>query len=368
MTMKAYAYIYTRTLHIDYNVFTMPSSQVLASSVAEDFEKKISGILCIDDRKELAAPQYVYVRNSNIVLWGIAILNNVLFGNSEYSKDHVARPIRSFIGIILTDPSPAMSLPMDMDFFAQLYQEQIFPLWKNRFLEPQETEISMPSNGTFLSPQSNIEINTDKDVLRVFNGSKFSEQVLSACLAYDGDVSIATNVHSIDRVALSRFNPFTNVVLSQEKETAIEDIPVKHICPNCQREVPYSEIKDGYCDSCRPRVVVEEAEEPEVPLYECKKCHNMFESLDSHGYCSDCAEKRKLQRYIQIAIVIAVLLFSFFDYSKLGINIPKVDVPSFISSCQGHDKKEKVNGKKTKTQGDKHTTKIIKQKKQSTKP
>ena len=40
MTMKAYAYIYTRTLHIDYNVFTMPSSQVLASSVAEDFENQ----------------------------------------------------------------------------------------------------------------------------------------------------------------------------------------------------------------------------------------------------------------------------------------------------------------------------------------
>lgn len=346
MTMKVYAYIYTRTMHIDYNVFAMPSTLTLPSSIAEDFEKKISGILNVDDQEELIVPQYVYVRNSNVVLWGTAILNNVLFGNSEYSKDHVARPIRSFIGIILTDPSPAISLPMDMDFFAQLYQEQIFPLWKNRFLEPQEAEISLPSNGAYLTPKSNVDINKDKDVLRVYNGSEFSEQVLAACLAYDGDVSVATNVYSIDRVSMPRFNPFTNVVLSQENETTTEDIHVYHVCPNCQREVPYSEIQGEYCSSCRPHCEIEEEEYEEATeevLNKCCKCHGIYDSLDSNGYCDSCSKKKKFKRYLWITAIILSLLFIFKDCKGINSRLSRIDIPSLVSHKSDEVKKQEDN-------------------------
>lgn len=332
--MAIYAYIYTRCRKVDYNFVARPASTEIPLSVADDFKKKIVELLDISDRKELEIPQYVLVKNSGITLWGIAALNITLNVSTEHQTDDFGRLVRCFIGIVSTDADANVSLPLGVEFFSKMYEDIVSPIWNNNRIQSCNVEIELPTKGEQLKGNPCLDVNTNKDVLRAFYGNNQVLRVLASCLSCRGDISVATNVTRIRRVSMPKSNPFTNVVLMQEKEIAYEDIPVKYVCPSCRREVPYSEICDGYCSECKPydkgNENFEEPDVLEVPMYECKKCHNKFEQFTDKGYCEVCARKRQYQKYVLMAVIFLLILILIKNCTSISLTLPNIKVPSLF--------------------------------------
>lgn len=328
--MNTYAYVYTRTRNVDYDVFIKPSSKNIPDCALSEVEAMVEGLIDADGEDTTNHPQYLLVKRTNYLIWGVFVNNSSLDLPDEYKTDKFKRGIRSFIASICIGNMDGVSLPLDTPFFCKVYRDTIIPIWNNVTIPYTEINIHLPKTGRMLQPSYSTIVNGNKDYIRVFNNLEQQETLLSACLGYKGEISIVTNVISSNSLTSTKNYHILNILLShKQNETPYDDISVTYKCPNCQCEVPYSEIKDGYCDSCRPRIVVEEAEEPEVPLLECKKCHNMFERLTENGYCETCAKKKKYHKYAWIVAIVVFVLLSLKDCEAISHFIPKIDIPSW---------------------------------------
>lgn len=220
--------IYTATRLHDFRCVTSKSMAGVPDHIQEFFTA-VAHTMIDTTNRELEEPSWVLVKKDGYTLWGMASLNKAL---GEKCDDRDMRPARGFFGFV--SDSSLSRLPYGPDYFKELYAVYVDPIWES-FDPTRQIVAGMPAivSSEFIDKSSLLanKINTDSAICRLFPSSADSKGLLAAVLDYDGDCSIAVNVH---RSAQSvEFGPdkdsFANAVMSPSAGiAAVADVKVAH--------------------------------------------------------------------------------------------------------------------------------------------
>lgn len=136
--MKASLFVYTRTYYTDFHVLFKPKRHEEYLVEYTDLAEKL--VANYDVNKE-TQPLWVYLRFGNSILWGIVCANSCL-GNKFSDKS--SRLVRGFFGIVVSIKDGfRLLLPNDLDFFADLYKQNINQVWETRSYNSFEYEFEL---------------------------------------------------------------------------------------------------------------------------------------------------------------------------------------------------------------------------------
>lgn len=293
-----YPYIYTGTRYYDFRVVTSQMLRPVPLSVGQFFTEVACAMIKAEN-SQLIAPSWALVKKEGYILWGIAILNNVL-GNQSYDDD--ARPVRGFFGFI--SDTPISRLPYDISYFKTLYATYVAPIWDSH-IQTQEIVKQMPpiSGVDFIEKSSrlNEELNFENDICRIFPSSYDSKTLVEAAFSSLSDCSIACNVHSkkqcvefgTDKIS------FNNAVVAPDlKISKIDDVRV-FVPEETPVDIHEKRIDDDIIDN-------EESF--------CSICGRPVN--ENENVCQDCVKKQRNKKYVTyglygfMAIICLLLMFN----------------------------------------------------------
>lgn len=221
-----YPFIYTGTRRYDFRVVTSQMLKGLPPSIEQLFTEIARTMIDADD-SQLIEPSWTLVKKDGYILWGMAVLNKVL-GDKYQDKDK--RPVRGFFGFISDDQ--ITKLPLSISYFKEIYNTYVFPIWDS-FEQTEQIVCQIPSISGFdfieKSSRLSNEINTERNICRIFPNHIESKGLIEAVFASSEDCSIATNIHR--RKQCIEFGEgklsFANAVMSSDSNSKnIEDIKV----------------------------------------------------------------------------------------------------------------------------------------------
>lgn len=327
MTRK-YLFCYTRTKNIDYrNVYGVDAS-ICLQPIQDIFLGRISALLNNTADENLKDPVYVYFRQDDIILYGIACLNSVL--SADYCLEKTNGRVRGFFGIIEKTNDVAQAVPYSLDFYIKLYEKYIAPKWNSftfHYNENIELDIPIDVSDSVIKPLAGSSLNNDLNICRVFLSPRLSPKWLSEALAYKENMSIAIGISNNEQVTEDNF-PLMNATLKNDECRSYEDVAVYHTCSNCGRKV--KQIRpNGFCTECYekqiadPHKIKEESIISDAPQLICNKCRKKADKLYTEkGLCTECYKeyvisKQKSRKNIGIFIgIIIIVLLMFLLNSK----------------------------------------------------
>ena len=322
MTRK-YLFCYTRTKNIDYrNVYGVDAS-ICPQTIQDIFLGRISALLNNTADENLKDPVYVYFRQDDIILYGIACLNSVL--SADYCLEKTNGRVRGFFGIIEKTNDVVQIIPYSLDFYIKLYETYIVPKWNSftfHYNENIELDIPIDVSDSVIKPLAGSSLNNDLNICRVFLSPRLSNNLLSEALAYKGNMSIAIGISNKEQVTEDNF-PLMNATLKNEECRSYEDVAVYHICSKCGRRTVHIRY-NGLCAECYEEQITvshnnkEDSTILEIPKHHCNRCgKRVAEVYTEEELCSDCYNayvvgRKKIRRYI--GIIICLILVGFLTY------------------------------------------------------
>lgn len=286
-----YLYCYTRTKHIDYRHVFGLSHAMCPEEVQEIFTKRIRAILNQTDDSNLLTPVFVFFRERDYVLYGVICLNSVL--SSEYCNEKTNGRVRGFMGIVSDTSYKSIDyLPLSIDFYKELYNRHIVPVWESYTFQYENDKIIDMSDFPIskrIEPSKKIScINIRKNCCRLFSNAWNGEILLSEALCINENISIALNIDDERQVTMSDYYPLMNAQMKYPISGSFEDIKVQYRCEECQNLVDELYV-DGMCRECWDKL---NKPEPKPHTYTCQKCGALVESL-MDGLCEQCYRLRK---------------------------------------------------------------------------
>ena len=325
MTRK-YLFCYTRTKNIDYrNVYGVDAS-ICPQPIQDIFLGRISALLNNTADENLKDPVYVYFRQDDIILYGIACLNSVL--SADYCLEKTNGRVRGFFGIIEKVNDVAQAVPYSLDFYIKLYEMYIVPKWNSftfHYNESIELDIPIDVSDSVIKPLAGSSLNSDLNICRVFLSPRLSSKWLSEALAYKGNMSIAIGISNKEQVTEDNF-PLMNASLKNEECRSYEDVAVCHICSKCGRRTKQIHA-NGFCTECYEKQIADshKIEEKSIisdaPQFICNKCGKKADKLyTEEGLCTECykeyiVSKRKKRRNIGIIICLIIVVGLMFLFN-----------------------------------------------------
>lgn len=313
--METFAFVYsrTRTKHHDYRFLANLSNEVCPANVREVFESRVRGMA--QTEKGLEHPQWLLVKQKDMVLYGTACMNETL--DKAYSLDENPRPLRGFVGIVAINYR-GEPLPAGMDTFRAIFRDVMGPIFNSYTQQSHTNKVVDSTEATsFVFPQPfDDKLNVDCHICRVFSSVVDGEALLASCLSCPTDISIAINVASQENVTMPQFNPLANAVICDVLDGEYKDVPVMRVCGICGKETDdwkdglcsecygkehpcckscgkeNHDLLDGLCRDCRPQVVTPTEYENYM---NCERCGCLAANLQ-HGLCMDCLKELEEQR------------------------------------------------------------------------
>ena len=323
---RKYLFCYTRTKNIDYrNVYGVDAS-ICPQPIQDIFLGRISALLNNTADENLKDPVYVYFRQDDIILYGIACLNSVL--SVDYCLEKTNGRVRGFFGIIEKVNDVAQAVPYSLDFYIKLYEKYIVPKWSSftfHYIENIELSISIDVSDSVIKPIAGSSLNSDLNICRVFLSPRLSSKWLSEALAYKGNMSIAIGISNKEQVTEDNF-PLMNASLKNEECRSYEDVAVCHICSKCGRRTKQIH-SNGFCTECYEKQIADshKIEEKSIisdaPQFICNKCGKKADKLyTEEGLCTECykeyiVSKRKKRRNIGIIICLIIVVGLMFLFN-----------------------------------------------------
>lgn len=326
-----YLYCYTRTKYIDYRHVFGLSYMVCPEDVQDVFTNRIRAILNQTDDTNLSTPVYVFFREENFVLYGVACLNGIL--SKEYCKDKTNGSVRGFLGILVnTSVTKVDCLQNSIDFYKALYQENIAPVWESytfQYEEDKEIDTSCyPASKCIVPSHETDIINMDNHHCRLFSNTWDGDILLAKALSAKTNISIAINLDNERQATMPDYNPLMNAQMKYSIEGSLEDRDIVYRCSQCRKLVEelyqrgkcYScwneqggskvfSLQDGLCEEGNKK------QDSNVHTKEiCLKCGSETDyTYTRYRLCEECyAEYAKKQKFkkIFIPIVVVILLSS----------------------------------------------------------
>lgn len=341
MTRK-YIFCYTRTKNIDYrNIYGVDAS-ICPQPIQDMYLGRISALLNNTADEDLKDPVYVYFRQDDLILYGIACLNSVL--SADYCLEKTNGRVRGFFGIIEKTNDVVQTIPYSLDFYIKLYEKYIVPKWSSfTFHYNENIELDIPINVSkvVINPLSGGTLNNDLNICRVFLSPRLSKKLLSEALAYKGNMSIAIGISDREQVIEDNF-PLMNATLRNYDYRSYEDVSVCHICSKCGRKTKQIH-PNGLCTECYEKQIADSHKIKdgsvisETPQLFCNKCgKNVNELYTEKGLCAECykeyvVRKQKSRRNIGIIISLIIVVGLIFLFNTnylsniLNANVKQMD-------------------------------------------
>lgn len=343
MTRK-YLFCYTRTKNIDYrNVYGVDAS-ICPQPIQDIFLGRISALLNNTADENLKDPVYVYFRQDDIILYGIACLNSVL--SADYCLEKTNGRVRGFFGIIENENDVAQAVPYSLEFYIKLYEMYIVPKWSSftfHYNENIELCIPIDVSDCVIKSLAESSLNNDLNICRLFLSPRLSKKCLSEALAYKGNMSIAIGISDKEQVTEDIF-PLMNATLKNDECSSYEDVAVYHICSKCGRRTKHVRY-NGLCAKCYEEQITvshkikDDSVISEVSQMLCSKCGKKANELYTEkGLCAACykeyvVHKQKSRRNIGIVICLIIVISLFFLFNpKHSLNIFNTDVEQVSKS------------------------------------
>ena len=335
--MKAFAYVYSRTRNKnhDYRMLSDISNTVCPLETKNILERRVSRFLSQNDGLE--TPQWMLIKESGYVLWGVACMNEML--NEAYAYDEYPRPLRGFTGILIPSYKEE-PLPYDMGTFKSFFEKVMATVFDS-YIQKSLTDIMVDTDNVakYIYPRPfDDNLNTDYHYCRLFGPNADAELLVASCLSYSGDISIAINVAKTETVTDANYNPLFNAVMRDDSYVGKIDVEVMHKCGECGKKV--FDIKDGLCQDCWDKLNKKPDDEqgdnnnngeeeiiPPEPII-CPQCGQEVECLSSSsGICEDCEKKKRKQMLIYCGILFVLLLFLSLWYYNEHIGFSQKSEP-----------------------------------------
>ena len=341
MTRK-YIFCYTRTKNIDYrNIYGVDAS-ICPQPIQDMFLGRISALLNNTADKDLKDPVYVYFRQDDLILYGIAWLNSVL--SADYGLEKTNGRVRGFFGIIERTNDVVQTIPYSLDFYIKLYEKYIVPKWSSftfHYNENIELGIPIDVSDSVIKPIAGSSLNSDLNICRVFLSPRLSNNLLSEALAYKGNMSIAIGISNNEQVTEDNIS-LMNATLKNDECRSYEDVAVYHICSKCGRRTKQIH-SNGFCTECYEKQIADSHKIDEKSIisdalqFICNKCGKKADKLYTEkGLCAECykeyvVRKQKSRRNIGIIICLIIVVGLIFLFNTnylsniLNANVKQMD-------------------------------------------
>lgn len=351
--IRKYLFCYTRTKNIDYrNVYSVDAS-ICPQPIQELFLGRISALLNKTADENLKDSVYVYFRQDDIILYGIACLNSVL--SADFCLEKTNGRVRGFFGIIEKTNDVVQAIPYSLEFYIKLYEKYIVPKWSSfTFHYNENIALSIPIDVSdcVIKPLAESSLNNDLNICRLFFSPRLSKKCLSEALAHKGNMSIAIGISDKEQVTEDNF-PLMNATLKNDECSSYEDVAVYHICSKCGRRTKHVRY-NGLCAECYEEQITvshkvkDDSVISEVSQMLCNKCGKKANELYTEkGLCAACykeyvVHKQKSRRNIGIVICLIIVISLFFLFNpKHLLNIFNTDVKQ-VSKGENYKTSTKV--------------------------
>lgn len=209
--MKYCKYIYGRTLKIDFREICAPPE-----GISEDSKSLVKQLLNTDvvSNGNINCIRYLFIREEKQIIFGIGI-NHFKYLDEKYHTDESRkRGLRSFIGITVSveEFESITSIPIDHNFFINLYYKEIEKVWnledrtKNKSVIISEQYESVPEEN-WISLNGDIRFNNDKSKCHLYNISE-EESILKSLKNCQSCVAIGLNNKGHIITSARRFKVF----------------------------------------------------------------------------------------------------------------------------------------------------------------
>lgn len=197
--MKAQFFIYTRGFSIenDYRLMYIPASDFCPDTIRKYFLGQVRGAINIETYSgDLKEPRWLFSHKGDMVLWGMAIMNNVL--SEENTSDYTGRSVRGFFGFV-TKFGTYDTLPFDIRYFRKMYASLVSPLWsasKDNFRKKGVwCDDSFDGFETITATtSSSIQINVNPSRVVIWGKDYSIVDLLSNALSLSGETTMITGL------------------------------------------------------------------------------------------------------------------------------------------------------------------------------
>ena len=235
--MTAQFFIYTRGYSVenDYKLMYSPSSDFCPDDVRQYFRQQVRGAINIETYEgDLSSPRWLFSRYQGFVLWGIAIMNNVL--SDENTEDYTGRGVRGFFGMLLKDGT-FEALPLGIQYFKTIYKTLVAPLWFASKEDFKKKGIAVPDLGEHeevitANDTLSASINTNTEKTIIWGEEHSFNDLLGAAMFVNNNVSIISGLneaaHAYDH-SYYYMNAFVRGIhTTEEKKYKIPTETVQH--------------------------------------------------------------------------------------------------------------------------------------------
>ena len=267
-----YPIIYTRTFYKDFRMICKPPAAILPMETAQDFERFIRQVLNTDkiSNKPINAIRYSYLKQNNLVLWGIGCLNRDIGLKEEFCSDCKHRSnLRSFVGIVFDAEQDVNEngVPFDTSFFKLFFDKYVVPHWG--FEEYKQWKIieSAAALGyndcNVIYPLDSINVNLLRDRCNIFSPNMNIRELISSVLNKETSLVTGLNVLSHIMHAASCNVFINNAVCLEKSENTIVFFEEKkegrerreeNRQPKLLKEIKTDKKKDSFVGTIKTRI------------------------------------------------------------------------------------------------------------------
>lgn len=343
--MKIEHYCYTRGAEMDYGLFSVPSN--LTKSQIDIVRTKLMSILGDDVERNLKTPKWILYKDYNFLVWGLCCENRFIASDIQKTT-HKNRPIRGFFGVVISDfTGEDLRLPFDINYFRELYRNEIEKYWDQIELHQNQTLGYLLGKYNYVSAAHNnyIELlNTDIFQCQSL-GELDREGVIAAALTLN-NVSLLIDNDNIEQ-ATNRNGSFMNCLTSS---VSFGLHHVKQQCPKCKKYVS-SFTQSGVCFDCKEaeEVIKRRTKKYEDDMdkqmkYELEVAQNKIAELKSEVE-SNRQRLKKKDRLIKILVALLVVLLVTLLYSQDSFSLKLFDKKQETQYTPGIDSRNWDNGR-----------------------
>lgn len=244
--MKAYVYIYSRTLEKDYRPITTISCPGCPKEFLMRAQLRASGLLKASDI-QLEQPQWLFMKEGNCAIWGVACMNKLL--DSRYANDKTDTPIRGFTAFVIPDYN-GEALPYDVACFSGPFCNVMDALFSSYSSSVSDIEVEFPiGNKCITAIGWNDTINTDIRYCKIMPCGVDGTSLLRSVMGSPEDISIAINVAKEDSVKNKEVCPPMNAVM---RDGLSEKFVETGLMPPNKKNRNYEKITDKIHDDFPP--------------------------------------------------------------------------------------------------------------------
>lgn len=343
--MKIEHYCYTRGAEMDYGLFSVPSN--LTKSQIDIVRTKLMSILGDDVERNLKTPKWILYKDYNFLVWGLCCENRFIASDIQKTT-HKNRPIRGFFGVVISDfTGEDLRLPFDINYFRELYRNEIEKYWDQIELHQNKTLGYLVGKYNYVSAAQNnyIELlNTDIFQCQSL-GELDREGVIAAALTLN-NVSLLIDNDNIEQ-ATNRNGSFMNCLTSSVNFGLYH---VKQQCPKCKKYVS-SFTPTGVCFDCkdseettRRRIKKDEDDMDKQMKIELELAQDKIEELKSEVE-SNRLQLKKKDRVIKILAAALVILLIALLYSQDTFSLKLFEKKQETQYTHGGDSSKRDSGR-----------------------